>query len=69
MKDEDIDYSDIPKAGPDFFKNAMIWPGTKNQITLRIDPDVLGFFRSKGKGYQSIMNSVLREYMRATLKH
>ena len=32
MKDEDIDYSDIPKQGPDFFKNAKIWPGTKSGI-------------------------------------
>ena len=65
MRDEDIDYSDIPKQGPDFFKNAIIWPGPKKQITLRIDPDVLTFFRKQGRGYQSAMNSVLRKYMEA----
>jgi uncharacterized protein (DUF4415 family) len=65
MRDEDIDYSDIPKLGPDFFKNAILWPGPKKQITLRIDPDVLTFFRKQGRGYQSTMNSVLRRYMEA----
>jgi uncharacterized protein (DUF4415 family) len=63
MRDEDIDYSDIPKQGAEFFKNAIIWPGPKKQITLRIDPDVLTFFRKHGRGYQSTMNAVLRKYM------
>jgi len=63
MRDEDIDYSDIPKLGPDFFKNAILWPGPKKQITLRVDPDVLTFFRKHGRGYQTTMNAVLRKYM------
>jgi len=65
MRDEDIDYSDISKMGPDFFANAILWPGPKKQITLRIDPDVLTFFRKHGRGYQSTMNAVLRKYMEA----
>lgn len=63
MRDEDIDFSDIPEMGHDFFKNAIIWPGPKKQITLRIDPDVLTFFRKQGRGYQSTINAVLRKYM------
>jgi uncharacterized protein (DUF4415 family) len=65
MRDEDIDYSDSPKLGPDFFARAILWPGPKKQITLRIDPDVLTFFRKHGRGYQSTMNAVLRKYMEA----
>lgn len=65
MRDEDIDFSDIPKLGSDFFANAIIWPGPKEQITLRIDPDVLKFFRKQGRGYQSTINAVLRKYMEA----
>jgi len=65
MRDEYIDYSDIPELGPDFFANAILWPGPKKQITLRIDPDVLTFFRKHGRGYQSTMNAVLRKYMEA----
>jgi uncharacterized protein (DUF4415 family) len=65
MRDEDIDYSDIPRLGPEFFKTAVIWPGNKEQITLRLDPDVLKFFRKQGRGYQTSINSVLRKYMEA----
>ncbi|HET6176543.1 MAG TPA: BrnA antitoxin family protein [Candidatus Sulfotelmatobacter sp.] len=64
-RDEDIDFSDIPEMGPDFFKNAILWPGRKKQITLRIDPDVLRFFRKHGRGYQTTINAVLRKYMEA----
>jgi len=63
LRDEDIDYSDIPKQGADFFKHAILWPGPKEQITLRIDPDVLTFFRKQGRGYQSTINAVLRKYV------
>jgi uncharacterized protein (DUF4415 family) len=65
MKDSDIDFSEGPELGPDFFARAIIWPGPKKQITLRIDPDVLTFFRKLGRGYQSIINAVLRKYMEA----
>jgi uncharacterized protein (DUF4415 family) len=68
MKDEDIDYSDIPKLGPDFFANAVRantiqWLGPKRLITLRLDPDVLEFYKKTGRGYQTKMNSVLRAGM------
>ena len=65
LRDEDIDFSDIPKQGADFFAKAIIWPGPKKQITLRLDPDVLTFFRKHGRGYQTTMNAVLRKYMEA----
>jgi uncharacterized protein (DUF4415 family) len=65
LRDEDIDFSDMPELGPDFFARAIIWPGPKKQITLRIDPDVLTFFRKQGRGYQSTINAVLRKYVEA----
>jgi uncharacterized protein (DUF4415 family) len=65
MRDEDIDLSDMPELGPDFFANAIIWPGPKKQITVRIDPDVLAFFRKQGRGYQTMINAVLRKYVEA----
>jgi uncharacterized protein (DUF4415 family) len=65
MRDEDIDFSDAPELGPDFFANAILWPGPKKQITLRVDPDVLKFFRKQGRGYQTTINAVLRKYMEA----
>ena len=65
MKDEDIDTSDIPELTDDFFKKAVLWPGTKKQITLRLDPDVIEFFKKQGRGYQSTINAVLRKYVEA----
>lgn len=63
MKDAEIDYSDIPKLGSDFFKEAVRWPGTKKQITIRLDPDVLAFFRKHSIRYQTTINAVLRKYV------
>ena len=65
MKDQDVDVSDNPELGEQFFKEAIWWPGTKQQITLRLDPDVLAFFRKGGRGYQTTINAVLRKYVEA----
>jgi len=63
LPDAKIDYSDIPELGSKFFRHAIRWPGKKRQITLRLDPDILAFFRRHGKGYQTTINAVLRSYM------
>lgn len=68
MKDEDIDTSDIPPLDEGFFATAELrLPQTKQAITIRIDPDVLAWYRTQGKGYQTRMNAVLRLYMEAQL--
>lgn len=66
MPDEDIDYSDAPYL-PDavWMRSATELPHTKKQITLRIDAEVLEFFKHSGKRYQSRMNAVLRAYVEA----
>lgn len=62
--DETIDYSDIPPLGEDFFRAAeWLMPAGKSEVSLRLDKDVLDFFRRSGKGYQSRINAVLRAYM------
>ncbi len=40
-------------------------PLTQEPISLRLDADVLAWFKSQGTGYQTLMNSVLRTYMKA----
>jgi uncharacterized protein (DUF4415 family) len=65
LRDSDIDLIEAPELGPEFFAKAILWPGPKKQITLRLDPDVLTFFRKHGRGYQTTINSVLRRYMEA----
>ena len=65
LEDREIDLSEIPELDDHFFAEAALWPGKKKQITIRIDPDVLDFFKQKGRGYQSIINTVLRRFMEA----
>jgi uncharacterized protein (DUF4415 family) len=45
IRDEDIRLFRHPKLGSEFFADAILWAGPKKQITLRVDPDVLTFFR------------------------
>jgi uncharacterized protein (DUF4415 family) len=63
IKDEEIGLDDLPELSDAFFARAIKWPGHKKLVSLRLDPDVLDFFKSQGKGYQTSMNAVLRAYM------
>jgi uncharacterized protein (DUF4415 family) len=59
-----------PDAAPlldaEWFRTArLVMPEPKNAVSLRIDPDVLRWYRDQGPGYQSRMNAVLREYAKA----
>lgn len=67
--EQDIDYSDIPELDEAFFRNAkLVEPSPKEQITMRIDADVLEWFKARGKGYQTRMNAVLKAYVRSQPK-
>jgi uncharacterized protein (DUF4415 family) len=64
LRDEDIDYSDIPELGDEMFAKPLApWPPKKETITIRVDSDVLCWFKRQGTGYQTRMNQVLRRYM------
>lgn len=70
MRDEDIDLSDIPEIPPEMFARAVVRKGMKpverkKQLTLRLDADVLEWFRAQGRGYQTKINALLRAYMDA----
>ena len=70
MSDEEIDLSDCPEITPEQFVKAVVRKGLpqdrkKSQVTLRIDRDVLNWFKSQGKGYQTQINKLLRAYMEA----
>ena len=47
----------------DFFRNAELRVPAKQPVTLRIDEDVLVWFKAQGKGYQSRINKLLRQSM------
>jgi len=63
MQDKDIDLTDIPELDDDFFKNTIIRTPEKKPITIRLDGDVLEWFKSQGQGYQTRINTLLRKYM------
>jgi uncharacterized protein (DUF4415 family) len=71
LPDSEINYSDIPALTEKFWKNAVRNPWykpRKQQVTLRIDADVLAWLRHQGKGYQSRLNSLLRNAMADQLR-
>ncbi len=72
MKDEDIDLSDAPEITPEMFAKAIVRrglkPRTKKQVTLRMDSDVLNWFKKQGRGYQTKINLLLRAYMEEHVK-
>ena len=68
MGDEDIDLSDIPEVTAEMFARGVVRRGLKpvgpkEQLTLRIDSDVVSWYRRQGRGYQTRINSLLRAYM------
>ena len=69
MKDNEIDYSEIPELGSEFFSKAIVrWPPEKKQLTVRIDADVLDWLKLQGKGYQTRLNRILRIAMESQRK-
>jgi uncharacterized protein (DUF4415 family) len=64
LTDDEIDANDILPLDDEFFANAeLILPEPKQAITIRVDKEVLDWYKSQGKGYQTRMNAVLRMFM------
>lgn len=59
------DFEGEPEIDVDWAKARLVEPAPKKLISLRVDADILEFFRSQGKGYQTRMNAVLRAYKEA----
>jgi uncharacterized protein (DUF4415 family) len=64
MRDEDIDLSDVPEQldwkGA---KRGVFYKPIKQQLTLRLDADVVDWFKQQGEGYQSRINAALRAHV------
>lgn len=69
MKDSEIDMSDIAELDDAFFQCAEIRVPPKKSVTMRLDADVLEWYKSQGQGYQTRINKLLRRYMDAQLHH
>jgi uncharacterized protein (DUF4415 family) len=69
--DEKIDTSDIPELTEKFWQNAARNPfyrPVKQQLTLRLDADIIAWLRRQGRGYQTRANALLRDAMLGELK-
>ena len=70
MKDEEIDFSDIPQTTPEMWENAVLRKNfqpipKKSQENLPIDRDIIEFFKSQEFNYPAKINQLLRAYMEA----
>lgn len=67
LPDSEIDTSDIKEWSDEDFSKAVpfhsIYKPRKEQITTRIDADILLWLKSHGKGYQTLLNDLLRKEM------
>ncbi|EKD54748.1 MAG: hypothetical protein ACD_60C00048G0011 [uncultured bacterium] len=64
--DTDINYKDSPATMKKFWENAeVVMPAHKIHLSVRLDEDVVDYFKKKGQGYQSKINAVLKAYVRA----
>lgn len=74
MTDEELEASIANDPDWAEFKNidwsdaVLVTPPQKKAISIRIDEDVLDFFKREGEGYQRRMNAVLRSYMQQKSK-
>jgi len=66
LTDREIDYSDIPPTDAKFWEKAqVVLPPVKSHLSLRLDEDIVEWFKRQGAGYQTKINAVLRSYVQA----
>jgi uncharacterized protein (DUF4415 family) len=66
LKDSEIDFSDIPELGRAFFMRAVLrLPEPKTAVTVRLDRQILNWFKAKRPGYQTRINALHRAYVEA----
>lgn len=66
LPEDKIDTSEVPELDEDFFRAATLrLPQAKQLVSIRIDRDVLDWFKRQGKGYQTKINAILQAYVRA----
>ena len=67
VKDEEIDYSEIPKVN-DFtsfqpWEQRQMFKPVKVAVTCKLDADIVAWLKQGGKGYQTRLNTILRQVM------
>jgi uncharacterized protein (DUF4415 family) len=73
LPDDAIDTSDIPEISDETWARAQrgaLYRPLKQSVTIRLDADILAWFRqqAEGRGYQTEINSVLRQHVMAQIR-
>ena len=72
MPESEIDFSDLPATTAQDWQGAVrgkFYRPVKQQLTVRIDADVVEWLKGQGKGYQSRLNEILRAAMLNSARH
>jgi len=65
VTEDEIDLTEIPEITDEEWARREVGPfyrPVKKSITIRLDADIIAWFKAKGSGYQTAMNRVLRDY-------
>jgi uncharacterized protein (DUF4415 family) len=66
IPDESIDYSDIAELDDSFWKNAAIeFPKRKKAVSIRLDEDIIEWYKKHYREYQTAINAVLKSFMKS----
>jgi uncharacterized protein (DUF4415 family) len=71
LPDDQIDTSDIPELPPEAWKDAVrgrFYRPLKQAVSMRLDADVIAWLKKRGRGYQTRVNSILRQTMLTDIK-
>jgi uncharacterized protein (DUF4415 family) len=64
LADEEIDTSDIPPLDESFFAKASLrMPQSQVSVAMRVDADLLDWFKAQGEEFESLINAALRSYV------
>jgi len=70
MTDEDIDYSDIPPLADAFFERAkIVRPTRKVEVSVKLDSDILEWFKTETDDWEDRMQAALRLYVETHKMH
>ena len=63
MTDEEIDTSDIPPLDEDFFAQAQLRMPKQTPVMMKVDADLVDWFKAQGEGYENLINAAPRSYV------
>lgn len=69
LKEEDIDYSDIPELEEDWFERASLILPHGRSVPVDLDNDVVEWYRTQDRNFQAKINAILRAYMNKHKAH